>query len=128
LNVLLQTRTISLHGVTLIPPHSPWILSCVYGPLDKRDRQAFWDSFTSIGDNFDPSWLCIGDFNAVLFQANKLGGRLVAHFANASFKNFIDHFGMVDLGFAGNPYTWCNHRQGVATIKERLDRGLATSN
>jgi hypothetical protein len=32
----------------------------------------------------------------------------------------------VDLGFAGNPYTWCNKRQCHASIKERLDRGLAS--
>jgi hypothetical protein len=84
--------------------------------------------FTSVGGNFDPSWLCIGDFNAFLSQADKLGGRPVVHSANVGFKNFINHFGVVDLGFAGNPYTWCSHRQGFATIKERLDRGLATSN
>jgi hypothetical protein len=24
--------------------------------------------------------------------------------------DFIDTFGMVDLGFSGNPYTWSNHR------------------
>jgi hypothetical protein len=42
------------------------------------------------------------------------------------FRNFIDHLGLVDLGFVGNPFTWCNNKQGLATIKERLDRGLAS--
>ena len=32
----------------------------------------------------------------------------------------------MDLGFVGNPFTWCNNRQDYATIKERLDRGLAS--
>ena len=32
--------------------HSPWILSCVYGPPDRREKQAFWDDFTSVGENF----------------------------------------------------------------------------
>ena len=88
------------------PPHSPWILSCVCGPPDRIYRQAFWDSFTSVGDNFDPFWLCIGDVNAVLTQDDKTGARLVAHSANFGFKNFIKHFGMVDLGFVGNPFTF----------------------
>jgi hypothetical protein len=35
---------------------------------------------------------------------------------------------LIDLSFAGNPYTWCNNRQGSATIKERLDKGLASLN
>jgi hypothetical protein len=35
---------------------------------------------------------------------------------------------MIDLGFAGNPYTWNNNRQGLHIIKEILDRGLASPN
>ena len=42
------------------------------------------------------------------------------------FKKFIDHFGMIDVGFVGNPFTWNNNRKGVENIKERLDRGLAS--
>jgi hypothetical protein len=34
---------------------------------------------------------------------------------------------MIDWGFSGNPYTWSNHRQGHRLIKERLDRGVASS-
>jgi hypothetical protein len=108
------------------PTHTPWILSCIYGPPDIREKPAFWDSFTAASDNFVSPWLCIGDLNFVLDQSEKQGGRLVASSSSCPFKKFIDHFGLVDLGFAGNPYTWCNHRQGLATIKERLDRGLAT--
>jgi hypothetical protein len=33
---------------------------------------------------------------------------------------------MIDLGFARNPFTWGNNRQGLENIKERLDRGLAS--
>ena len=43
------------------------------------------------------------------------------------FITFLDSFGMIDLGFFGNPFTWSNKRQGNYLIKERLDRGLATS-
>ena len=33
---------------------------------------------------------------------------------------------MIDVGLAGNPFTWNNNRKGVENIKERLDRGLAS--
>ena len=86
------------------PPNSPWILSYIYGP-----------------------WiLCIGDFNFVIDQSEKLGGRPVASSFHCPFKHFIDHLGLVDLGFVGNPLTWCNNKQGFDTIKERLDRSLAS--
>ncbi|XP_059436565.1 uncharacterized protein LOC132169562 [Corylus avellana] len=80
----------------------------------------FCDSFASVGDLFEASWLCIGDFNSVLDQSEKLGGRHVASSSHYPFRSFIDRFGMIDIGFAGNPFTWCNNRQGMDTIKERL--------
>jgi hypothetical protein len=125
LNAFLQTKTTSLHGVILIPPQSPWILSCIYGPSKRSDRAAFWDNFAAIGEGFEASWLCIGDFNSVLDQSEKRGGRLVDSSSHCLFKKFIDHFGMTDVGFAGNPFTWNNNRKGVGNIKERLDKGLA---
>jgi hypothetical protein len=39
----------------------------------------------------------------------------------------MDAFGMVDLSFSGNLFTWSNHRQGFDLIKERLDRSIANS-
>ena len=110
------------------PLHSPWIMSCIYEPPDRKDRLAFWASFESFGSLFEAPWLCIGDFNSVLDQTEKLGGHPVSSTSNCPFRNFINLFGMIDLGFVGNPYTWSNNRQGMHLIKERLDRGLASPN
>lgn len=84
------------------PLHSPWILFCVYGPLVRSDKQAFWDWLTSVGDNFVAPWLCIGDFNYVLSEFEKLGGRPVINYATCNFRSFVDQIGLIDLGFAGN--------------------------
>jgi hypothetical protein len=92
------------------PPTFPWILSCVYGPSNRCDRRAFWDSFAVIGESFEAFWLCIGDFNSILVQSEKQGGRPVAGSSHCPFKSFIDHFGMIDLGFARNPFTWSNNK------------------
>jgi hypothetical protein len=54
--------------------------------------------------------MCIGDLNFVLSQADKQGGRPVINSSCCSFKNFVDQMGLIDLGFAGNPFTWCNNR------------------
>jgi hypothetical protein len=55
-----------------------WILSCMYSPLKKSNKPAFWDSLTTIGEDFVSHWLCIGDFNFILDQSEKLGGRPIA--------------------------------------------------
>jgi hypothetical protein len=102
LSVLLLTKTISQLGATL-----------TLIPL----------GFSLV---FEAFWLCICDFNSVLDQTEKIGGRPVASSSHCPFKSFIEHFGMIDVGSVGNPFTWSNNRQGLENIKERLDRGLAS--
>ena len=38
----------------------------------------------------------------MLNQTEKSGGRLMDSSSNCPFKKFIDNFGMIDVGFAGN--------------------------
>jgi hypothetical protein len=97
---------------------------CLWTPLSNFD---FWTTLVDFGDNCDFPWLCIGDFNAITAQHDKLGGRPFPMFSRNTFSSFMNQFGMIDLGFSGNPYTWSNHRQGHCLIKERLDRGIATN-
>ncbi|GLT54477.1 hypothetical protein SLA2020_276710 [Shorea laevis] len=69
--------------------------------------------------------MVMGDLNAILSQADKVGGRVFVTTSSDPFFNFVHSNGLVDLGFVGNPYTWSNKRQGLANIKERLDRSFA---
>lgn len=40
-------------------------------------------------------------------------------------KNFHENTGGIDLGFNGRKFTWENKREGIARIKERIDRAVA---
>lgn len=66
----------------------------------------------------------MGDFNEVLCQDEKKGGRLVTHDKAKLFKEVINTNGLIDLGYSGIPYTWSNKQQGEDLILERLDCGL----
>ena len=74
--------------------------------------------------DFHGPWLCIGDFNKICSQSDKFGGRPYACSSNDAFHGFLDTYGMIDLGFFGNPYTWSNKRRDHHLIKEHLDRGI----
>lgn len=71
--------------------------------------------------------MCIGDFNRILDQSEKYGGRPYASSLNDAFCSFLNTHGLVDLGFSGSPFTWSNHIYGRHLIRERLDRGVAST-
>jgi hypothetical protein len=83
----------------------------------KKANSEFWTNLTSFGVSFTDSWLCIGDFNSITSQNDKYGGRpFNSTFANP-FTDFFNTFGMVDLGFSGNPYTWSITDKEKALLK-----------
>ena len=41
-------------------------------------------------------------------------------------KDLLFDLGAVDLGYTGKKFTWCNKRWGKGSIRERLDRGIAS--
>lgn len=87
----------------------------------------FWNVFSVNSEDSNIPWLCIGDLNHILSQSEKLGGQPYGSPSSCPFRSFIDRFGLIDLGFTGNPYTWSNNREGNDIIKECLDRALASS-
>ena len=107
------------------PLYEPWLISFVYGPPNRNNRGPFWEAVEKVSESFGGGWLCIGDFNHVFSQANKKGGKSVASSSSGGPNEVIEKNGLIDINFSGNPYTWSNRREGLANIKERLDRAFA---
>lgn len=107
------------------PVGVPWLLSFVYSPTIWNEKPHFWYELECSGSIFDGLWLCLGDFNAVVSQQDKMGGRTVRNSSlSRSMSRFLWQTGVIDLGFSGNPFTWTNGREGSGLIMGRLDRGL----
>ena len=56
-------------------------------------------------------WLMLGDFNELLASSGKLGGKPFNPRRVQMFKDYLDSYGMVDLGFHGPRFTWVNKRE-----------------
>lgn len=69
----------------------------------------------------------MGDFNEVMKQSEKSGGREVTEKNNFLLRSFLHEVHGIDIGFSRNTFTWCNKRSGLANIRERLDRVLAST-
>ena len=68
-----------------------------------------------------------GDFNKLVRQDEKLGGATQSHNHMQQFRDVIDEYGFMNLGFEGPKYTWNRHFKNGNSIWERLDRCLATN-
>ncbi|XP_062166910.1 uncharacterized protein LOC133873195 [Alnus glutinosa] len=95
-----------------VDPSVKCLFSFVYGPPYKKTDLDFWMALADFGNTYSIPWICLGDFNTISSSDDKLGGRPFDHFSFNPINEFMDSFGMVDLGFSSNPFTWSNHRQG----------------
>ncbi|XP_019223726.1 PREDICTED: uncharacterized protein LOC109205468 [Nicotiana attenuata] len=69
-------------------------------------------------------WSILGDFNIIMAPEEKKGGTPHVLSKSADFISCMDDCGMTDLGYTGNPFTWCNGSRGRRRISTRLDRVL----
>lgn len=72
-------------------------------------------------------WLLGEDFNEILSNEEKIGGRLRLEQHMSSFREVLDHCQLKDLKFIGNLFTWNNGQEREHHICEHLDRFLANT-
>lgn len=70
-------------------------------------------------------WVIGGDFNNLLFESEKDGGRPYPRWLLKGFGNAIQDCGLKDLKLIGCQYTWEKYKESEGRIRERLDRVMA---
>ena len=58
----------------------------------------------------------MGDFNVISSIDEKLSGREYNINKSFDFIRIIEDCGLIDMGYNGQPFTWCNHRKDDARI------------
>ncbi|PPS06285.1 hypothetical protein GOBAR_AA14366 [Gossypium barbadense] len=84
-----------------------------YGNTDPNKRQSSWDILRKVGDTIREKWIIGGDFNAILDNAEKVGGRRKPNALIDDFRAVVDELSL--------------NKEGDAFVKERLDRFLISS-
>lgn len=103
----------------------PFMLSAVYNYPQPHLQNQVWDELLQFSSNVTANWLVVGDFNCILNLNEKKGGGKIRLKKILGFRDCIAKCGLIDLGYAGHPFTWNNRRYGKDFICERLDRALA---
>jgi hypothetical protein len=107
--------------------NEPWRLTCVYGEAQVTQRFKTWDMLKHIKSSNPLPWVCIGDFNEVLYQHEHVcvAERSMAQIGG--FREMADVCELADLGFEGRSWTFEKKVAGGTFCRVRLDRALATA-
>ncbi|KAJ1296995.1 hypothetical protein BS78_01G344600 [Paspalum vaginatum] len=103
-----------------------WRLTGIYGEPRAEEKEKTWRLMRVLNNLYKKPWLCLGDFNEILFASEKEGGLPRADLCMERFRNTLEDCGPEDLGCEGDTFTWRNHHHEARSyIKERLDRAVA---
>ena len=101
-----------------------WRFTGFYGEPDTQNRHEAWARLKTLKSRRSAPWICAGDFNEVTRQSEKLGGRIRPHAQMQAFRDVLDDYGFLDLGFISSNFTRHKHFAHYM-VWERLDRAVA---
>lgn len=83
----------------------------IYGPTGSREKADFWSALQNLNHDENIPWVCLGDFNDILNQAEKFGGRAISSASSRGLSHFLQTMGFVNLG------SWAQNSRGVTIIR-----------
>ena len=93
-----------------------------YDELETARRHEAWTKLRALNSQLEKPWLCFKDFNEIIRREEKLRGARRPYHQMQQFREVIDEYGFMDLGYEGSKYTWSKHFENGVSIWERLDR------
>ena len=103
----------------------PWRALGFYGHPDAGMRPISWNLLESLHRQCQMPWVVFGDFNEILSSNEKLGWLDRDAKQMEGFRECLSNYGLFDLGFVVQGFTWCNGRIGEQRTLVRLDRMVA---
>ena len=128
---------INLHVINALTSHidavvnpgmdDAWWFTGFYGNPVTANREHFWALLKHLNLKMELPWLCVGDFNEIVRNEEKMGRPLRRERQMMEFREALDYCSFRDLGFVGAPFTWCNNQYDGMVTWIRLDRAVATN-
>lgn len=89
-----------------------------------RKREDSWKLLECLSHRSNLSWVCIGDFNEIMYPREKDGGGVRPECQMRGFHEAINKCHLRDMGYVGSDYTWSRRLGRHGWIRERLNRAL----
>jgi hypothetical protein len=104
-----------------------WKFTGFYHHLETAKRPEAWSLLKHLSQFSPTPWLCFGDFNEILCDAEKSSHTARPRWQMDAFQSTLFQCKLGDLGYFGPRYTWNNGRPGLDNTMERLERAVANS-
>ncbi|KAL0430276.1 UNVERIFIED_CONTAM: hypothetical protein Sradi_0653600 [Sesamum radiatum] len=107
ISVLLQSFSPHHIDVTVYPEseYEAWRFTGFYGIADTASRQQSWDLLSYLKRQSGRAWMIAGDFNEILCDTKKQGGRQRPIWQTRRFWEVFESTDLFDLGYEGDPFT-----------------------
>ncbi|XP_074265127.1 uncharacterized protein LOC141587551 [Silene latifolia] len=102
-----------------------WRVTGFYGWPTVADRHLSWELLKVLEKQSTLPWLCIGDFNEILYSTEMKGGSR-AQWQMNNFQAAVDECGLKDVGWEGYMFSFDNGQSGDANRQSRIDRAMST--
>lgn len=99
-----------------------WRMTGIYGEPRWEHKDQTWNALRQLKNASSLPWLVLGDFNEILYNYEKEGGRARSQRQMQDFHDALDDCDLVDMGYSGDMFTWQRGK-----IRERLDRGVTNA-
>ena len=103
------------------------LISYIYGPAQKWEKQQFWTQLHALNSMIDIPWCIIGDLNEIALPEDKIGGSLLLTNRFQYLPPLITAMNGQSIESLGTPFTW-KRKTHTHLIYERLDRAIARCN
>ncbi|XP_074266966.1 uncharacterized protein LOC141590260 [Silene latifolia] len=103
-----------------------WRLTGLYGWPGASDRHLSWELLRLLSRQSLLPWVCIGDYNEILFSTEMKGGSRPQWQMN-NFWAAVDECGLKDISREGYHFSWDNEQSGEANRQCMLDRAMSSS-
>lgn len=100
------------------------LITHIYAKCDANLRIDLWNKLRGISANYDLLWMVCRDFNYIVDPIEKKEG--TSHRMSKSLDSIhcIMDCDLIDAGYSGSPFTWCNGWAPDRRVWQRLDRVL----
>lgn len=95
-------------------------VTSMYGSPSPVERRNLWGALLWLFVPGNEGWFLMGDFNVMLSDAGKRGGRNIRG-ACCFFQEFVKDANLIDFVFLGSKFTW---RRGL--LRKQLNRALGS--